>query len=139
MLRRINLDDVKLGKLTDVDNFFDKFGIGSLSNSNYPPYNLIQLDDVHFRIEMALAGFSKKDISIKLEDRKLVIESLSTGQGNTEGYYWHRGLAQRKFVVSFRLADSVVVKSAKLDSGLLTVELENVLPDKMKPKTIEIE
>lgn len=134
---RVNLDEFLLPRN------FTEIGVGSLNTATYPPHNLIQLDETHFKIEVALVGFTKEDINLRLDDGKLYIEcnikQPEPESGVDVPYYWYRGIAKRKFRLVFRLLSTVVINSAKLDSGLLTIDLENIIPDNMKPKTIMIE
>ena len=105
--------------------------------TSYPPYNINKVDDLNYQIEMALAGFSKKDIEIKYSDNQLTIKSADNDDKN-EKETLHRGISKRKFSRTFTLADDVIVNSAKLKDGMLLVELEKVVPEEKKPRTIDI-
>jgi len=103
----------------------------------YPPFNIEQVGDDQFRIELAVAGFSPDDLQIEFKQNSLVVigqRKPSDAQRN----YLHRGIAERSFERRFGLADHVRVVSAKLEHGLLTVELVRELPDLLKPRRIEI-
>ena len=101
-------------------------------NSNYPPYNIVKIDAENFSIELAIAGFDKKDISITKEKETLLIEgSKETLSEDTE--YVHRGLSGRTFNRRFTLADDIVVKGADMKNGILSVSLERVIPEEDKP------
>jgi molecular chaperone IbpA len=106
-------------------------------NEGYPSYNIVKDDDTHYRIELAVAGFSVEDITIVHEDTKLVIKG-STKKEESSGEYIHKGIAGRSFIRTFHLADSVVVKGADLKNGILAVNLENVIPEHKKPRKIFI-
>lgn len=85
------------------------------SSSNYPPYNIVKIDEENFQIEMAVAGFDKKEVSISKEKEKLIIE----GEQDTESKdYVHQGLASRSFKRSFTLADDIIVKGADMKNGI---------------------
>ena len=120
---------------------------------NYPPYNLIRTGEDSYEIIMAVAGFSKDQVEIRVVDRELTIQSLREGDGeNTTAYptyreitrlpegaeILHQGLAMRDFVRTFKLAEYIEVKGATLQEGILTVQLERVIPDSAKPRIIEV-
>ncbi len=106
----------------------------SYQKTSYPPYNIIK-DGNKYIIEMALAGLSKDDLDIVLEDGSLKIsyESESDSQD-----YVHKGVAMRSFTRSFKLAEDIAVESALLRDGLLSIELEKIIPEDKKPVKIEI-
>ena len=101
----------------------------------YPPYNLIK-DGETYTIEMAMAGLTDKDIDIVLEERTLTI-SYEKSEEKVDGVI-HQGLAQRSFKRSFNLADDIEIKKATLKNGLLSVEMERIIPDEKKPVKIKI-
>jgi len=103
---------------------------------NYPPYNIIRNDETNYEIQIAISGFSEKDIDITLTDNQLVITGENTDEDTNE--YLHRGIAARKFIRTFSLSDDVVVNAAKVKNGLLIVSLEHVVPDEKKPKKIPV-
>jgi molecular chaperone IbpA len=104
-------------------------------DTNYPPYNIIKQGNNRYAIEIAVAGFSKDDIEITSEDRDLIVKA-SKEQKDAE--YLHKGISTKSFERNFRLADHVQVVGADLSDGMLSIELEVVLPDEKKPKRIEI-
>ena len=104
---------------------------------SYPPYNINKIDDLNYQIEVALAGFSKKDINIEYADNQLTIKSVESDDKDEKDVI-HRGISKRKFSRSFTLADDVVVNGAELKDGMLIVELEKIVPDSKKPRTIDI-
>lgn len=101
----------------------------------YPPYNLIK-DGENYTIEMAMAGLTDKDIDIILEERTLTISYDKTEE--TRENLVHQGLAQRSFKRSFNLADDIEIKKATLKNGLLSVEMERIIPEDKKPVKIKI-
>jgi len=101
----------------------------------YPPYNLIK-DGENYTIEMAMAGLTDKDIDIVLEERTLTISYDKTEE--TRENLVHQGLAQRSFKRSFNLADDIEIKKATLKNGLLSVEMERIIPEEKKPIKIKI-
>ena len=106
----------------------------------YPPYNIRKEDDYKFVIEIALAGFSEKDVEVELTENVLSIRSLSEkGKQNLDTPdYVHRGIANRSFSRKFTLADDIVVRGAEFENGLLNITLERVVPDEKKPRIIPI-
>ena len=105
--------------------------------SSYPPYNIIKIDDYNHVIEMAVAGFTKDDIDITLQEGQLSIIGKHP-DGICHNNVVYKGIAERNFERNFTLADTVVVKSAELEHGVLKVCLENILPEEKKPKKITI-
>lgn len=104
-------------------------------DTNYPPYNIIKQGNNRYAIEIAVAGFSKDDIEITNEDRDLIVKA-SKEQKDAE--YLHKGISTKSFERNFRLAEHVQVVGADLSDGMLSIELEVVLPDEKRPKRIEI-
>ena len=133
-----------------------KFGIGFDSifedihrlatvagKDNYPPYNVIQIDEDHYSIELALAGIDKDALDIELDQNQLTIstkkvEGLETPLETKELQYLHKGISNRSFSRSFTLADHVIVTGADMRNGILKVNLERQLPDELKPRKIDI-
>ena len=106
----------------------------------YPPYNIRKEDDYNFVIEIALAGFSEKDVEVELTENILSIRSIDEkGKENLDTPdYVHRGIANRSFSRKFTLADDIIVKGAEFQNGLLNISLERVIPDEKKPRIIPI-
>ena len=122
------------------DDIFDTFETLSTSttfSSTYPPYDIVKVDDYKYNVELAVAGFSKDDIQVDYADNTLTIESKKETK-EEEDKFIHKGISKRYFKRSFTIADDVVVNGAELKDGLLTIELEKILPEGKKPKTIEI-
>ena len=102
---------------------------------NYPPHNIVRIDDENFMIEMAVAGFSKDDVEVELKDGTLTISGSKT---EDERNYAHKGISSRKFSKSFRLAEYVVVDDADLANGVLVVNLRVDIPEEKRPQKIKI-
>ena len=111
-----------------MDDYLDRFFNDDYS-SNYPPYNLIHLNNVESVLELALAGFSKKDIKVYTEYGKLIIEGKKETKDNDSVNYAHQGLAQRSFNRTWQLSDDVKVKDVEFKDGLLTVKLGKIVPE----------
>ena len=107
--------------------------------NGYPPYNIAALDENHYRITMAVAGFSREDIDIVSEQNTLTISGGRETEDDDEVRYLHRGIATRSFERRFNLADHVRVKTATMENGLLHIELEREIPEAMKPRKIDID
>ena len=101
----------------------------------YPPYNVKKIDDEHYVIEMAVAGFGKHNLDIELKDDVLTISGNTESQ---EGDYLHKGIADRAFTRKFTIADTVEVKNAELVNGMLRICLERFVPEEKKAKKIDI-
>jgi len=107
--------------------------------TGFPPYNIQKAGEDHYRITMAVAGFSESELSITTENNRLVVTGEKPEeQENEENAYLYRGIATRSFERRFTLAEHVKVSGARLDNGLLHIELEREIPEAMKPRTIEI-
>ena len=118
---------------------FDRMLDSSDFLSNYPPYNINQVKDNKYKIEVALAGFDKKNIAVEAKDNTLIIRSKREDKANKEvDGVVHRGIASRQFTRSFALGDNIKVNDAKLENGLLTVDLEREIPEEEKPRLIEV-
>jgi len=111
------------------------------TDNGYPPYNIERVDENHYRITMAVAGFSQNDLDLEVKEGMLRVAGTKAAekeQENDETVYLHRGIASRNFERRFRLAEYVEVSGAKLENGLLHIDLRRELPDAMKPRKIEI-
>ena len=118
------------------DRYFEDLErMSNISQTNYPPYNVVKEDDEHFTVELAVAGFSKKDVSITKEKNVLVIEGKVEDESKD---FVHKGLASRAFKRSFTLADDVEISGASLKDGILVVSLERIIPEEDKPISIKI-
>ena len=109
------------------------------TTGGFPPYNIRKTDDFKHVIEIALAGFSKAEIDVILTDGVLEIKSsnLPTTEKPKDDMI-HKGIAKRAFTRKFTLADDIEVKDAKLENGLLVIDLEQIVPEHKKPKTIKV-
>jgi molecular chaperone IbpA len=104
---------------------------------NWPPYNIEKADEDQYRITMAVAGFSPDELNLTTQPNWLVVSGQKQGEESTQ--YLHRGIATRSFERRFELADHVKVKDARLDNGLLTIELVREVPEEMRPRRIEVQ
>ena len=111
--------------------------ISNESQSGYPPYNIFK-EGLKFKIEIALAGIDKKDVDIELCDGVLTIKHDGPKEDNSAEEALHKGIAKRAFKLKFTLAEDLEVLGAAIKNGLLTVNLERVVPDHKKPRVIEV-
>ena len=106
---------------------------------NYPPYNIKKVDDTHYVIEMAVAGFGQQDIEIEIDGGKLVVKgNVSADTAEQEDNFLFKGIAARAFTRAFALNDQVEVKDAELFNGMLKIALERLIPEEKKPKKVEV-
>ena len=111
-----------------MDDYFDRIATLHETTSNYPPYNLVQVSSVEYRLELALAGFKKKEINVYTQDGKLFVDGQKEDV-ETERTYVHRGMAQRSFTRSWTLSDETEVRSVTFEDGLLSIDLGKVVPE----------
>ena len=124
------------------DNLFDDLMRvnAQQSNNNYPPYNIVQINDDEYMISVAVAGFGHDNLSVTKDKKTLVIEgkhateTLETSEIN----YLHKGISERSFRREFQLADHVEISNAHLELGILSIHLKREVPEEAKPKTIAI-
>ena len=117
-------------------NSMDQIPGLTAGNSNYPPYNIIKVNDYEYNIEMAVAGYTDDEIKIDLKDRSLTILGKKVEADGKN--YLHKGIANRTFTRVFSLSDTIEVKGADLNDGVLLISLENVIPENKKPRNIPI-
>ena len=122
--------DSFFSRLFDVDS-------GATASTGYPPYNIKKTGEYAYQIEMALAGFSKDELQVEVADGTLSIKTVPSEKEEDKDFL-HRGIAKRQFSRRFTLSDDVVVKGADLYNGLLTIDLERVIPEEKKPREIPI-
>ena len=121
------------------DRIFDnlsRYASDNVTSTGFPPYNIRKVGDYNYVIEMALAGFGKKDIEVEVADGTLSVRSIKENSEDDSTVY--RGISYRKFERKFTLSDDIVVNDAKLENGMLTVELERVVPEEKKPRLISV-
>jgi molecular chaperone IbpA len=116
-----------------LDSYFDRLFNLHETTSNYPPYNLVSVSNVESRLEIALAGFKKKEVFVYTQDGKLFVEGQKEDK-ETETSYVHKGLAQRSFTRAWTLADDSEVRSVEFEDGLLVIVLGKIVPETHKRK-----
>ena len=127
------------------DNMFDHFesmfdgDVFSVPTVNFPPYNIVKTGDFTYDVELALAGYSKDDITVDYADNVLTVKSIKkSDESKDEDGVLHRGIAKRFFSKAFTIADDVEVKGAELKDGLLKISMERIVPEGKKPRSIDI-
>jgi molecular chaperone IbpA len=118
------------------DRLFDMLDSVADTSQGYPPYNIERSDETHYRITVAVAGFAEKDLTVDVNDGVLNIAGKRE-DGEKQSYLYH-GIAGRAFERRFQLAEHVEVKGARLENGLLHIDLERVVPEEKKPRKIAI-
>ena len=109
-----------------LDDYFQQFW-NTNTNANYPPYNIVHVNNVESRLEIALAGFKKKEVKVYTEHGKLVVEGKK--EEKKENEYVHRGMAQRSFKREWQLTDDIEIKDVVFEDGLLSVNVGKVVPE----------
>jgi molecular chaperone IbpA len=117
----------------------DRFFQGT-QNSNYPPHNIVKYNDNTYGIEVAVAGFTKEEISVEVDQDQLTIRGIKNRPNESAGQieYLHRGLAARDFEQTFTLAEYMEVVGAKVENGMLQIDINRVVPEALKPRAIEV-
>jgi len=147
----IPFDPFRIAKFgVGFDSFIDRINSDFFSDSvqgtqNFPPYNIIKRDEIHYDIEMAVAGFSENDLDVEYSDNTLIVSSKDnsplnvTGKRqNNEESFVHQGISMRKFTRKFSLADDVIVTGASLKNGMLKISMEKIVPEGKKKRMIDI-
>ena len=118
------------------DHLFDELDrVARNANDQYPPHNIVKIDDHNYLIELAVAGFSREELDVFVKDRSLRVVGKHENRGRD---YIHRGISTKRFEKIFRLSEYVQVNGADLTDGILAVQLEVVVPEEMRPRQIEI-
>jgi molecular chaperone IbpA len=130
------IDPSSFANLSRVLIGFDR--LRSTVTNNYPPYNIIRYNESSYAIEVAVAGFSKAEITVQVSQNQLSIRGEHSLVDDTNIEYLHRGLAARNFEQSFTLAEYMIVSSGKVNDGLLKIDIERAIPKIVIPRQIEI-
>ena len=124
------------------DRMFDELNrtfANSRGDGNYPPHNVVQVDDTHYIVEVAVAGFADSEIDVELKENVLTVRGEQVKQEDAkEIKYLHKGISTRNFVRTFNLAENVEVSAATVQNGILAVALELIIPEEKKAKKIAI-
>ena len=133
------IDAAALAQISRALVGFDRyFNAPNHTNGNYPPHNIVKYDDTHYGIEVAVAGFSKDEIFVEVDQDQLTVKGCKLNQADSRFEYLHRGLAARDFEQTFTLAEYMEVKDAEVKDGMLTINIQRIIPESLKPRQIEI-
>ena len=120
-----------------MDHLVTLHSNNNLTTNEYPPYDIIKEGESNYKIELAVAGFKKDELSIQLKENTLTIKG-ETNSKNSNGEYLHKNIARRSFSKGFSLADNIEIGSASFEDGVLSVNLTQNIPEEQKPKEIVI-
>ena len=137
----VRIDPAALRALVGFDTMFEqlerKFA-GDKTHTNYPPHNVIKTGDNSYEIQIAVSGFDKSEIKVEVDQDQLVITGQRSKEDDAGIEYLYRGLATRNFVKSLTLAEYMEVRDATIKNGILTVLIERIIPEALKPRSINI-
>jgi len=133
------IDTAALAQLSKALVGFDRyFTAPHHQNGNYPPHNVVKYADDSYGIEVAVAGFSKDEITVEVDQDQLTIRGVKNRLTDPTFEYLHRGLAARDFEQTFTLAEYMEVHGAKVEDGMLQIDIQRIMPEALKPRQIEI-
>jgi molecular chaperone IbpA len=133
------IDTAALAQLSKALVGFDRyFTAPHHQNGNYPPHNIVKYSDDTYGIEVAVAGFSKDEVTVEVDQDQLTIRGVKAQLNDSQVEYLHRGLAARNFEQTFTLAEYMEVRGAKVADGMLQIDIQRVVPEALKPRRIEI-
>jgi molecular chaperone IbpA len=127
--------------LVGFDRIFDDMErrYANSVQTNYPPYNIARLEENQYEIELAVTGFAKEEIEVRVEqDNLIIVGQREKTDSDVSAEFLHRGLAFRDFERTFTLADHMKIWSAEIKNGVLTIRIEREIPEEMKPRVIDI-
>ena len=132
------IDQAALANLSRALVGFDRyFNVPGPQNGNYPPHNIVKYSDSEYAIEVAVAGFSKEEITVEVDQDQLTIRGVKA-ETNEGKEYLHRGLAARNFEQAYTLAEYMEVKGAEVKDGMLKIIIERIIPEALKPRQIVV-
>ena len=131
------IDPAALANLSRALVGFDHIFNARLNNSNYPPHNIVKYSDKEYAIEVAVAGFSKDEITVEVDQDQLIVRGTQKTTEESKEYL-HRGLASRDFEQSYTLAEYMEVKDAEVADGMLIIKIERIVPEALQPRQIKV-
>jgi molecular chaperone IbpA len=132
------IDPAALAAMSRALVGFDRyFNAPNHVNGNYPPHNIVKYSESEYGIEVAVAGFSKDEIKVEVDQDQLTIKGIKVESDDSKEYL-HRGLAARNFEQTFTLAEYMEVRGAEVKDGMLKIEIQRIVPEALKPRLIEI-
>ena len=133
------IDTAALAQLSKALVGFDRyFSAPHHQNGNYPPHNIVKYSDSTYGIEVAVAGFTKEEVTVEVDQDQLTIRGIKIRPNDSEVEYLHRGLAARDFEQTFTLAEYMEVRGAKVEHGMLQIDIHRIVPEALKPRQIEV-
>jgi molecular chaperone IbpA len=133
------IDTAALAQLSKALVGFDRyFSAPHHQNGNYPPHNIVKYSDNSYGIEVAVAGFTKDEVTVEVDQDQLTIRGIKTRTNDSEVEYLHRGLAARDFEQTFTLAEYMEVSGARVEHGMLQIDIHRIVPEALKPRQIEV-
>jgi molecular chaperone IbpA len=133
------IDTAALAQLSKALVGFDRyFSAPHHQNGNYPPHNIVKYSDNSYGIEVAVAGFTKDEVTVEVDQDQLTIRGIKNRTNDSEVEYLHRGLAARDFEQTFTLAEYMEVVGAKVADGMLHIDIQRLVPEALKPRQIEV-
>jgi molecular chaperone IbpA len=132
------IDPAALANISRALVGFDHIFNARLNNSNYPPHNIVKFSDRDYAIEVAVAGFSKDEITVEVDQDQLIVKGIQKTTDANSKEYLHKGLASRDFEQSWTLAEYMEIKGAEVKDGMLIITIERIVPESLKPRSIEI-
>jgi molecular chaperone IbpA len=133
------IDTAALAQLSKALVGFDRyFTAPHHQNGNYPPHNIVKYDETHYGIEVAVAGFSREEITVEVDQDQLTVKGRKLNQADERFEYLHRGLAARDFEQTFTLAEYMEVHAAEVKDGMLVIEIHRIVPEALKPRQIKV-
>jgi molecular chaperone IbpA len=124
--------------LVGFDNIFNDMEARFLNQQHYPPHNIVKYSEDSYEIQLAVTGFEKDEITVEIDQNQLIIRGQHVDQNLQTGEYLHHGLANRDFVKNFTLAEHMEVGQGKIKNGVLTIEINRVIPDALKPRILKL-
>lgn len=126
--------------LVGFDQIFNDFErrFANQVNTNYPPHNILKLDDDTYEIEMAVTGFLPEEVKVEVDQNQLIITAETARDEDADIQYLHRGLARRDFVRTFTLAEHMEVDEGSIKNGILRIRIHREVPEALKPRLIPI-
>ena len=132
------IDQAALANLSRALVGFDHIFNARVNNSNYPPHNIVKYTDRDYAIEIAVAGFSKEEITVEVDQDQLIVRGVQKAVDADGKEYLHRGLASRDFEQAYTLAEYMEIRDAEVKDGMLIINIERVVPEALKPRQITI-
>jgi molecular chaperone IbpA len=133
------IDAASLAAMSKALVGFDRYFNNSFpQNGNYPPHNIVKYDDTHYGIEVAVAGFTKEEVTVEVDQDQLTVKGRKLSQVDDRFEYLHRGLAARDFEQTFTLAEYMEVRGAKVENGMLQIDIQRIVPEALQPRKIEV-